>query len=139
MASYKIVAGNFSDNAQLTNKNVGKSAKVTEISSTFGIYSFCVPNKFGANQQTDTIPTFLSNIEKIEEVTENNKVSLLGAAGWGVVGGVLTGGIGILAGAILGGRGKTTTFAIRLKDGSQFLCTSNTKAYVKLLGDAKQF
>ena len=72
-----------------------------------------------------------SGLESFTIVTDENKVNFTGALGWGIVGGALTGGVGLLAGALLGGRGKTMLFAIRWKDGSQFLCEGPPKKVLK--------
>jgi hypothetical protein len=74
-----------------------------------------------------------ATIEKAEIITEDNKVNFIGAAGWGVVGGVLTGGLGFLAGALLGGRGKETFCALKFSDGTQMVVSGKPKDVVKLL------
>lgn len=73
------------------------------------------------------------DLESCEIVTDENKVNFTGALGWGAVGGVLTGGIGLLAGALLGGRGKQTVCAVRFSDGTQFLVSGKTKDCAKLM------
>lgn len=74
----------------------------------------------------------VSEIEKIELATEESVVSLGGATGWGLAGSVLLGPAGLLAGLILGGRGKDTTFICVFKDGRKFLGTAPSNVFVDL-------
>ena len=144
---FKILGGQFSDSAELAKEKVANKLKEGGAVTAFiyagmagyGAYMVRVKTKWGSDVTSDTKPTFLENIDEITEVTEDNAVNFSGAAGWAIVGGLLTGGVGILAGALLGGRGKSTTFAIKFKDGSQFLCSGKTKDYAKLLADAGKF
>jgi hypothetical protein len=66
---------------------------------------------------------YSSQIAKLELATEESVISLGGAAGWGIAGTVLLGPIGLLAGLILGGKGKKVTFICVFKDGRKFLGT----------------
>ena len=54
----------------------------------------------------------------IELVTEENAKSLVGTAGWGLIGATLLGPAGMLAGALAGGNRKKCTFVCRFEDGS---------------------
>lgn len=141
MAKFKILGGQFSEKSRLL---VGEkiwskldggvavtSLAVTSLTGFLGVYM--LETRYGS-----TSP-ILPYIDEITEITEDNAVNFKGAAGWGIVGGLLTGGVGLLAGAILGGRGKTKTFAVRFKGGSQFLCRGKSKDYAKLLGAAGKF
>jgi hypothetical protein len=74
------------------------------------------------------------DIVKVQEVNESNKVNVLGAIGGGIVGGLLTGGIGILAGSILAGRGKKYIVLIRDRQDRKLLCAVKQKEYELLLG-----
>lgn len=74
----------------------------------------------------------VSEVETLEEATEENIIKIGGAVGWGVAGGVLLGPLGLLAGLVLGGKGKNTTFICRFKDGRKFLATTSTKEYNNL-------
>ena len=55
-----------------------------------------------------------------------------GTVGWGVVGATLLGPVGLLAGLLLGGKGKDVTFIMKLKDGRKLLGTVDGKTYTKL-------
>ena len=64
--------------------------------------------------------------------TEDNVKRLGGTVGWGVVGATLLGPVGLLAGLLLGGKGKDVTFIMKLKDGRKLLGTVDGKTYTKL-------
>jgi hypothetical protein len=53
-------------------------------------------------------------------------------AGWGIVGAVLLGPVGLLAGLLAGGRGKDVTFVGVHKDGRKFFATTDSKTYTKI-------
>jgi hypothetical protein len=72
---------------------------------------------------------FSSEIESLEVATEEAVISLGGATGWGIAGSVLLGPVGLLAGLLLGGKGKDTTFICKFKDGRKFLGTSSTGTF----------
>lgn len=143
MATFKVLGGQFSEAVNLADAKVrsklDEGATVDGIDCTFGQYLFKITTKWGSPMFTDTDPSFLKNVDEIMEITEENAVNVSGAAGWAIVGGVLTGGVGALAGALLGGRGKSVTFAIKFKDGSQFLCSGKVKNYTKLLAASGKF
>lgn len=71
-------------------------------------------------------------VERVELVTEENKKKLLSAAGWGLVGGVLAGPLGLIPGLVFGGRTKEICFACYLKDGRKFLAVSDNSIYQKI-------
>ena len=147
VAKYKILGGQLSDSAVLysailradVTHKITEGGKLTALSLMMGSLTLELVTKWGNKIVADTDPTLIQNVNEIIEVTDDNSVNFMGAAGWGIVGGLLTGGVGLLAGAILGGRGKTTTFAIRFNDGSQFLCSGKSKDYSRLLGITGQF
>ena len=73
-----------------------------------------------------------NNIEKIELMTEEKAKSFLGAAGLGIVGGLVLGPLGALAGVLAGGNKKEICFACYLKDGKKFMAVSDAKTYQKI-------
>lgn len=115
--------------AFLKEKHVGKPHnKSKEITLMMGNLTHTYQGEWGGwNLVPISVP-----LETAEIVTEENKVNFTGALGWGAVGGILTGGIGLLAGALLGGRGKSTVCALKFKDGSQFLVSGKPKDIAKL-------
>ena len=74
----------------------------------------------------------LSEIARLEAASEESVISIGGAAGWGFAGSVLLGPTGLLAGLILGGKGKDTTFVCEFKDGRKFLGTASSKVFNEL-------
>ncbi|PHR57933.1 MAG: hypothetical protein COA43_11190 [Robiginitomaculum sp.] len=72
-------------------------------------------------------------VKTLDVATEDSVVKIGGAAGWGIAGGLLLGPAGLLAGAILGGRGKKTAFVMVLEDGRKFIGECKSKDYTKLL------
>lgn len=77
----------------------------------------------------------VAEVIKLEIATEESVVSLGGAAGWGVAGGVLLGPVGLLAGLLLGGKGKDITFICAFKDGRKFLGKTSEKTFNELKTD----
>ena len=73
-----------------------------------------------------------SEIARLEEASEESVVSIGGAAGWVIAGSVLLGPAGLLAGLVLGGKGKDTTFICEFKDGRKFLGTASSKVFNEL-------
>lgn len=71
-------------------------------------------------------------IETVEVATEENVKKLGGTVGWGAVGGLLLGPVGLLAGLLAGGRNKDVTFIAQLKDGRKLLATTDSKTFTKI-------
>lgn len=78
----------------------------------------------------ETIPS--SQMVKLELASEEAVLNVGGAAGWGLAGSVLLGPAGLLAGLILGGRGKDATFICQFKDGRKFLGTASVSVFNEL-------
>lgn len=72
------------------------------------------------------------DVEEVSIATEENVKRLGGTVGWGVAGAALLGPIGLLAGLLLGGKGKDVTFIMRFKDGRKMLSTTDSKTFTKL-------
>ncbi|MCM0757404.1 SHOCT domain-containing protein [Sporomusa sphaeroides DSM 2875] len=73
------------------------------------------------------------NVASVEIVTEENQKKFVGAAGWGLVGGLALGPLGLLAGVLAGGNKKEVCFACVLADGRKFIAKSDTKTYQKFV------
>lgn len=132
--NFKIRGGQIlSHECFVKEKHVQKEYRSKELISMFGTLSHHYTDGWG-NPNNFVITT---EIETAEIITEDNKVNFMGAAGWGIVGGLLTGGVGLLAGAILGGRGKETFCAVRFKDGTQLVVSGSPKHVVTLLSIGK--
>jgi hypothetical protein len=74
----------------------------------------------------------LSDLAEIEAASEESVKRVGGTVGWGLVGGVVLGPVGLLAGLLAGGRGKDVTFVCKLKDGRKFMATASAKIYTSL-------
>jgi hypothetical protein len=70
--------------------------------------------------------------ESVEVAAQHNVVKVGGAVGWGAAGALLAGPLGLLAGAVLGGRGRDVVFVAVLKDGRRFLAQTDAKTYTQL-------
>jgi hypothetical protein len=68
----------------------------------------------------------------IELASQHDVVRLGGAVGWGAAGAFLAGPFGLLAGALLGGRGKKVVFLGELKDGRRVLAQTDGKTFSEL-------
>ena len=73
-----------------------------------------------------------AEIDHVEIQTQETLKKLSGAAGWALAGSVLLGPLGLLAGAIWGGRHKKTCFAAYLKDGRKFLAVTDPKTFQRI-------
>ena len=74
----------------------------------------------------------LEQFELIELADEDSVKRVGGTVGWGVAGAVILGPVGLLAGMLLGGRGKRITFVGRLKDGRKLLAETDKKTWQKI-------
>lgn len=74
----------------------------------------------------------VSQLESLEIATEEAVKKIGGTIGWGAVGGLLLGPLGLLAGVLAGGRGKEVTFVAKFKDGRKLLATTDSKTFTKL-------
>lgn len=105
-----------------------------DIAPGTGAVSFGVimtpPEKLWQQYGERILPTQLAQIEMANEDAVRR---IGGTVGWGAVGGALLGPVGLLAGLLVGGRGKDVTFICRLKDDRKFLATTDSKTYTSLL------
>lgn len=69
------------------------------------------------------------DVQSVEIITEENKKRVLRTAIWGAAGQILLGPVGLLAGLLIGGKGKDVLFACVFKDGKKILATANHKAF----------
>lgn len=72
-------------------------------------------------------------LQHIELANEESVKKWGGTIGWGAVGGVLLGPVGLLAGLLLGGKSKEVTFIAIMKDGKKFLATTDSKTYTSMM------
>lgn len=74
----------------------------------------------------------LKQLEAIEIASEESVKRIGGAIGWGAVGGMLLGPVGLLAGLLIGGKKNEVTFVARFKDGRKMLATTDKREFTKL-------
>lgn len=72
------------------------------------------------------------DVEEVSIATEENVKRVGGTVGWGLAGAAILGPVGLLAGLLLGGKGKDVTFIIKFKDGRKMLATTDSKTFTKL-------
>lgn len=96
----------------------------------FGVISF--PWQPGDGFSTGQTLVLNGQLESVEVASEESGKRIGGAIGWGVAGGALFGPAGLLAGLLLGGKGKDVTFIAVMKDGKKMLATTDSKTYTKL-------
>jgi hypothetical protein len=113
MAKIKIHAGDFPQGSG---------------SVTFGIITF--PWQQGDGFCPKTMP--IADFQSVEIATEEAVKRLGGTVGWGAAGAVLLGPVGLLAGLLMGGRGKDVTFVGITRDGRKMLATTDSKTYTKI-------
>lgn len=120
MASLKVLAGDFVTYAPAS---CGSLLGIAMITVTPKDSQWGSPKSY--NVKTDVKSLTLAN--------EQDGVRAFGAAGWGTVGALLAGPAGLIAGAILGGRGKDVTFIAEFNDGKKLLGRTDGKTWDKLL------
>lgn len=72
-------------------------------------------------------------ITKITEITEENKKDFTSAAGWAALGGLALGPLGLLAGAVFGGRKKSIYFAVILDDGRRAVIEAPPQEWARIV------
>ena len=79
------------------------------------------------------VENWMSNIDKVEILTEQNKKKLSSALTRGIVGGVLLGGVGVVAGAVSAKSKQKILLIITYVDGSQDLVEGDSQFYQELM------
>lgn len=91
--------------------------------------AFALP-KGGFSFMPELVP--FTQLAELDEASEDSVTRIGGAVGWGALGAVALGPVGLLAGLLLGGRGKDVTFVARFKDGRKLLATTDSKAFTSM-------
>lgn len=78
-----------------------------------------------AGWKSDKIP--VGDIVSFSVVTEENKASIMGKVGWGAVGALALGPLGLLAGVLGGGNKRDRVMAIEVRDGRKALLKGNSQ------------
>lgn len=93
---------------------------------SFGSFSLMKPGAWFH----ENVPA--SRLTSLEIATEANVKRLGGTLGWGAVGAIALGPLGLLAGLVAGGNGKNVTFIATFDDGRSMLATTDAKAFTKM-------
>jgi hypothetical protein len=75
---------------------------------------------------------WFAELDSVEVASEDAVKRIGGTVGWGVAGAVVLGPVGLLAGLLLGGRGKEVTFVAKFKDGRKILATTDSKTFIRI-------
>ena len=120
MSTFKIIGGDIK--------------KDCSYSSMFGQHILIIHTGFFKSETID----LTKQLVEIQQITEENKQSILSKAGWGTLGAVALGPVGLLAGLLLGGRSKEICAACRLDDGRAFIALIDLKTYQSLFAISMQ-
>ncbi len=114
-----IIGGDFGDNAK----------PVIQTNFSNQITAILIPTTLFGKPHTIR-PSHLASVDM---VTDENKVSILGACGWGIAGTLIAGPIGAVVGSLLGGKKDVHTILVTLVDQRRFLATCSPAEYKQLL------
>lgn len=78
----------------------------------------------------------IGQVDEATVASEEDVKRTGGTIGWGIAGATLLGPVGLLAGLLLGGKGKDVTFILKLKDGKKMLATTDAKTFTKIQAHA---
>jgi hypothetical protein len=73
-----------------------------------------------------------TTLSELEVASEESVKKLGGTVGWGAVGLVALGPVGLLAGLLLGGNKKDVTFVAKFNDGRKMLATTDSKSFTQM-------
>lgn len=77
-------------------------------------------------------PVGAARVADVELATEANVKKLSGTLGWGAVGSIALGPVGLLAGLLMGGKKTEVTFVVTFVDGRAFIATGDHKVWVAI-------
>lgn len=121
MPNIKVEAGDF------------RVGKFSNFSDGFSGVKFVMATEVNTWHGPVCVDYQATEVDEITEASEENVKRMGGTVGWGVAGAVLLGPVGLLAGLLMGGRGKSLTFVCRFKDGKKFLGTTDSKTYKRMI------
>jgi hypothetical protein len=80
---------------------------------------------------TEELVSFVQ-LARVEIASEESVKKLWGTVALGAAGAIVLGPLGMIAGALVGGRSKEVTFVAALTDGRKFLATTDQSTFVLL-------
>jgi hypothetical protein len=140
MAKLKIIASNDFNESMANSINFGAFSLYTDPQKLFEHKSKNAKGFFAhlgavwSAAWAAYLPEIISfsEIEDLEVIGEDKVKKIGGTVVWGAVGAVAAGPVGMLAGLLLGGKGKDVTFKCTFKDGRGFMASVDSKTWVKL-------
>lgn len=117
MADVKVLAGDFTEGCQ----------------GIFAGGSLILPARGEWTPRQEYI--LRNDATTLELATESNAVKVGGAAAWGAAGLLIAGPVGLLAGALLGGRGQKVTFVAEFCDGKKLMGQCDKGAWAQMLAE----
>lgn len=96
----------------------------------FGIMSLPWSSGDGFTGKTLDLKT---ELEQVDVATEETVKKIGGTLGWGAVGAIALGPVGLLAGLLLGGRKSEVTFVAIFKGGKKMLGTTDNDTFKKII------
>ena len=121
--SFKVLAGDF--------YNEVAKGRAQFVGNTFHLdENIEKKHWFSLGYQSVKIPAL--QVETLEVATEESFKKMGGAIGWGLVGGLALGGIGLVAGLLAGGKNKEVTFICKFKDGRKMLAKADIGVFEKI-------
>ena len=114
MAKFNFISGNIDEKSVLTN--------------VFGNYVLNYSTGFFSTADYK----IMDNLVSITPITEENKKSFIGKAGWGLVGGLALGPVGMLAGLLAGGNKQYMCCAFEMLPSYRFVAEVEGSTYYDL-------
>lgn len=74
-----------------------------------------------------------TDVESVEQLTEEKVKQVAATAAWGVAGAVILGPLGAIGGMLVGGNKTEVAFVCNLKDGRKFMATTDSKTWQKIM------
>ena len=120
MSRFKFISGNIDPKSTLNH--------------FFGVYVLQHPTGIFSVEDYK----LYENLVSITQITDENKASFVGKAGWGLVGGLALGPVGLLAGLLAGGNKKVACCAFEMLPNYRFVAEIEAKTYAALTNVAQR-
>lgn len=116
MASVKVLGGDFNS--------------LAAGSFNFGMIGLTPKGTVWGGPQVYSLKNDCTDLQLVDE---RSNVKVAGAAGWGVAGALVAGPVGLLAGAILGGKGQKAVFMATFSDGKRVVAECDKATWARML------
>ncbi|MDR0701313.1 MAG: hypothetical protein LBF61_02720 [Azoarcus sp.] len=100
-----------------------------------GMFGVCIMTRASTTKSLWKGETydFKTDVESIDQLTEEKAKKLAGTAAWGAAGAILFGPLGAIGGLLLGGNKTEIAFICHLKDGQKFMAITDSKTWLKIM------